>query len=299
MSFLDMINIGISLTVAAIPEGLPTVVTIVLTIGAKEMAKNSALVRKLSSVETLGSTTVICPDTTGTLTQNKMQVLSIFAGGKYYSVSGEGYEPQGSFYDESKNKIEPREDKSLFKLLEVSALCSDSQIVEEDGVHTIIGTPTEGAVVVAATKAGLDKGEMLKNGIQIIHTFAFDSTRKLMSVVVKTADEKYYVMVKGAPDVIAKRSKSIVINEKIEELNSTTHHHIDEAIEKFASGALRTLAIAYKPLEKDKLDLAQESYEDGFVFLGLHGIIDPPRQEVIPAIEECHSAGIRIVILMR
>jgi len=297
MSFLDMINIGISLTVAAIPEGLPTVVTIVLTIGAKEMAKNNALVRKLSSVETLGSTTVICSDKTGTLTQNKMQVLSIFSAGEYFHVSGEGYEPKGSFTDDLKNEIDPKENKNLHRLLEISAICNESQIAQEDGVHTIIGTPTEGAVAVAASKAGLDKDEMLKNGMEIIHTFAFDSERKLMSVVVKTTDEKYYVMVKGAPDVVAKHSHSIVLGEDVKPLNDETHHHIDEAIERFASQALRTLAIAYKAIGKDELDLGQESYEDDFTFLGLHGIIDPPRQEVIPAIKECHSAGIRIVMI--
>jgi len=297
MSFLDMINIGISLTVAAIPEGLPTVVTIVLTIGAKEMAKNNALVRKLASVETLGSTTVICSDKTGTLTQNKMQVLSIFAGGNYYNVSGKGYEPKGIFSDESENVINPKEKEYLYKLLQISALCNDSQISQEDGVHKIIGTPTEGAVAVTALKAGLDKDEMILAGTKIIHTFAFDSERKLMSVVIKTPEDEYYVVVKGAPDVVAKRSLSIVLNDKVEALNSETHHHIDEAIEKFASQALRTLAIAYKPITKDDLELAQESYEEKFVFLGLHGIIDPPRAEVIPAIKECSSAGIRTVMI--
>ena len=297
MSFLDMINIGISLTVAAIPEGLPTVVTIVLTIGAKEMAKNSALVRKLASVETLGSTTVICSDKTGTLTQNKMQVLSIFAGGEYYSVSGKGYEPKGSFSDATKNVIEPKEKESLSKLLEVSALCNDSLITQENGVHTIIGTPTEGAVAVAASKAGLERESILADGLEILHTFAFDSERKLMSIVVKTADEKYFVMVKGAPDVVAQRSHSIVLNEKVESLNEATHHHIEEAIEKFASQALRTLAIAFKPIGKNELELTQESYENEFIFLGLHGIMDPPREEVIPAIRECASAGIRTVMI--
>jgi len=297
MSFLDMINIGISLTVAAIPEGLPTVVTIVLTIGAKEMAKNNALVRKLASVETLGSTTVICSDKTGTLTQNKMQVLSIYAGGEYYSVSGKGYEPKGSFSDESQNEIDPTKNENLHKLLEISALCNDSQIVQEDGVHSIIGTPTEGAVAVAASKAGLQKEKMIADGVEILHTFAFDSKRKLMSVVAKTADGKYYVMVKGAPDVVAQKSNFIVLGEREEALTDSARHHIDEAIEKFASQALRTLAIAYKEISRDELDLAQESYEDGFVFLGLHGIIDPPRQEVIPAIAECHSAGVRTVMI--
>ena len=297
MSFADMVNIGISLTVAAIPEGLPTVVTIVLTIGAKEMAKNNALVRKLASVETLGSTTVICSDKTGTLTQNKMQVLSIFAAGKYYNISGQGYEPKGLFSDEEGKAIDPKTDSELHRLLEISAICNDAQIVNEEGTHSIIGTPTEGAVAVAAAKAGLDRERMLSSGMKIIHSFPFDSKRKLMSVVVQMEDGNYYVVVKGAPDVIASRSNTILLHSQLHELDKRTHQHIDEAIEKFASRALRTLAVAFKRLESHHLDLTQEEYENGFTFLGVHGIIDPPRPEVIPAVKECHSAGIRTVMI--
>jgi len=297
MSFADMVNIGISLTVAAIPEGLPTVVTIVLTIGAKNMAKNSALVRKLASVETLGSTTVICSDKTGTLTQNKMQVLSIFAAGKYYDISGQGYEPEGVFSDEQGDEIDPKSDEELQRLLEISAICNDAQIVKEDEVHSIIGTPTEGAVAVAAAKAGIDRETLLSSGMKIIHSFPFDSKRKLMSVVIQTEDGGHYVVVKGAPDVIASRSDSIFLHGEKHTLDSAMHQHIDDAIEKFASRALRTLAIAFKPIEAHHLDLTQEEYENGFTFLGVHGIIDPPRPEVIPAVKECHSAGIRTVMI--
>ena len=297
MSFADMVNIGISLTVAAIPEGLPTVVTIVLTIGAKEMAKNNALVRKLASVETLGSTTVICSDKTGTLTQNKMQVLSIFAAGKYYDLSGQGYEPKGVFRDEDDKEIDPKHESELYKLLEISAICNEAQIVKEEDTHSIIGTPTEGAVAVAAAKAGLDRETMLSSGMKIIHSFPFDSKRKLMSVVAQMADGKHYVVVKGAPDVIASRSDTILLHSEQHDLDADMHQHIDEAIEKFASRALRTLAVAFKPIEEHHLDLSQEEYEDGFTFLGVHGIIDPPRPEVIPAVKECHSAGIRTVMI--
>ncbi len=297
MSFTDMVNIGISLTVAAIPEGLPTVVTIVLTIGAKEMAKNNALVRKLASVETLGSTTVICSDKTGTLTQNKMQVLSTFVGGRYYDISGEGYEPEGSFIDEDKNVIDPKNDKELYKLLEISAICNEAQLVKDQGTHSIIGTPTDGAVSVVAAKASIDKEEMLKAGMKIIHSYPFDSKRKLMSVVVEDVDGSFYVALKGAPDVIANKSESIILDNKLQTLDEQAHQHIDEAIERFASKALRTLAIAFKPLQKNQLDLTQEEYESGFTFLGIHGIIDPPRPEVIPAVKECHNAGIRTIMI--
>ncbi len=297
MSFVDMINIGISLTVAAIPEGLPTVVTIVLTLGAKAMAKNSALVRKLASVETLGSTTVICSDKTGTLTQNKMQTLSVFVAGKYYDISGNGYAPKGEFKDENLQVCKVTENEELLKFLQISAICSDAQSIKEKGIYSIIGTPTEGAVSVVAAKAGIEKQKMLQEGFEVIHTFAFDSARKLMSVVIKTPQNKYFVVVKGAPDVVAKRSKFIYLHGKSQPLDAETNKHIDEAIETFATRALRTLAIAFKPITDKHLDLTQEEYENGFTFLGVHGIIDPPRAEVIPAVKECHSAGIRTIMI--
>ena len=297
MVFVDMVGMGISLTVAAIPEGLPTVVTIVLTIGAKEMSKNNALIKKLSSVETLGSTTVICSDKTGTLTQNKMQVLSIYAAGKYYDITGTGYETEGTFYDENKTEVNQKDDEDLYKLLQISAICNDAQIVSQDGTSSIIGTPTEGAVAVVAAKAGISKDAMLENCTQIIHSFAFDSARKIMSLVIKTADDKYFVVVKGAPDVVAQRSEHIYLHGKTSPLDSTTLMHIDEAIDTFASRALRTLAVAFKPLQASHLDLTQEGYEHGFTFLGVHSIIDPPRKEVIPAVKECHSAGIQTIMI--
>jgi len=297
MAFVDMVSMGISLTVAAIPEGLPTVVTIVLTIGAKEMAKNNALIKKLSSVETLGSTTVICSDKTGTLTQNKMQVLSIFAAGKYYDIDGVGYEPMGKFYDDKKQKIDPKNEEDLYKLLQISAICNDAQLVEQDGFANIIGTPTEGAVAVVAAKTGLYKDDMISNGAEIIHAFPFDSARKIMSLVIKTIAGEYFVVVKGAPDVVAERSDNILLHSELHPLDDATQNHIDEAIEKFASRALRTLAIAFKPIDAHHLDLTQEDYESGFTFLGVHGIIDPPRAEVIPAVKECHSAGIRTIMI--
>jgi len=297
MTFIDMINIGISLTVAAIPEGLPTVVTIVLTLGAKAMAKDSALVRKLASVETLGSTTVICSDKTGTLTQNKMQVLSTFVAGKYYDISGRGYEPKGVFKDESAKVCQINDNEELLKFLQISAICSDAQIIKEGTAYSIIGTPTEGALSVAAAKAGIEKQKMLQEGFEMIHTFAFDSARKLMSVVIKTPQEKYFVVVKGAPDVVAQRSDSIYLHGKSHPLDKETMKHIDTAIETFATRALRTLAIAFKPITNKHLDLTQAEYESGFTFLGVHGIIDPPREEVIPAVKECHNAGIRTIMI--
>ena len=297
MDWIEIVNTAISLTVAAIPEGLPTVVTVVLTLGAKRMVHNKALVRKLASVETLGSASVICSDKTGTLTQNKMQVLSIYSGGHYFDVSGEGYDPTGFFTNEAGEKVEPNDIDELRYLLEMSAGCNDALLIEREGVHTIQGMPTEGALAVAAAKADITKQALMDEGAQFIHSFPFDSTRKLMSVVVKTNDGQHYVVAKGAPDVLLQRSDKIYLHKEAVSIDNDTEQHIHEAIENFSSKALRTLAVAYKPIDPDHLQLAQEEYETGFTFLGIHGIMDPPRKEVPAAVEECRSAGIRTIMI--
>jgi len=297
MDWIEIVNTGISLTVAAIPEGLVTVVTIVLTLGAKRMAHNKALARKLASVETLGSSTVICSDKTGTLTQNKMQVLSIYSGGHYFDVTGEGYEPVGGFLDQDGEAVDPHSIDELNYFLRMSAACNDALLVNREGVHGIQGTPTEGALAVAAAKAGITRQGLIEGGTEIIHSFPFDSSRKLMSVVLKAQDGNYYVVAKGAPDIILRRSDKIYLKGGEHGLDGSVEQPIHEAIERFSSQALRTLAIAYKPIEPHHLDLTQEDYEQGFVFLGIHGIMDPPRPEVPLAIDECHSAGIRTIMI--
>jgi Ca2+-transporting ATPase len=297
MDWMEIVNTAISLTVAAIPEGLPTVVTVVLTLGAKRMVHNKALVRKLSSVETLGSASVICSDKTGTLTQNKMQVLSIYSGGHYYDVSGEGYNPSGIFTNEMDEEVNPRDIDELYHLLEMSAGCNDALLVERDGIHTIMGMPTEGALTVVAAKANITKQGLLDDGAEFIHSFPFDSSRKLMSIVVKTDDGQHYVIAKGAPDVLLERSDSIYLHKESVAIDSDTQKHIHQAIEHFSSQALRTLAVAYKAIEPDHLQLTQDEYESGFTFLGIHGIMDPPRKEVPEAIEECRAAGIRTIMI--
>lgn len=301
MGWLDIINTGISLTVAAIPEGLVTVVTIVLTLGAKRMVHNKALTRKLASVETLGSSTVICSDKTGTLTQNKMQVLSIYTAGKYFNVSGQGYNPTGHFTDESANKVDAALHPELSIMLKVSAACNDALLVhnpdKKDNEYSIQGMPTEGALVVAAAKAGITKQQLLDDGAQIISSFPFDSSRKLMSAVVQGLNGKHYVVAKGAPDVILRRSNRIFTHGEAQERSDARDNTISDAIEKFSSQALRTLAIAIKELTPEQLDLSQEEYEKDLTFIGIHGIMDPPKDEVAHAIEECHSAGIRTVMI--
>jgi Ca2+-transporting ATPase len=204
MSFIDMGATGISLAVAAIPEGLPTVVTIVLTLGARQMMRSNALAKHLTAVETLGSTSVICSDKTGTLTQNKMQVKQVWVGGELFYVDGTGYEPTGRFYDADKQATDPHQHGDLMAMLRMSTLCSDTRLIEHKGQYSIHGLPTEGAVVVAAAKANITKQTLLTDH-DIAFSFPFDSTRKMMSVIVYDQNNQAWLYVKGAPDVIMSR----------------------------------------------------------------------------------------------
>ena len=295
MGLTEMVNTGISLAVAAIPEGLPTVVTIVLTLGAKSMMKNKALAKQLASVETLGSTSVICSDKTGTLTQNKMQTVKLWAAGESYNVDGIGYEPRGTFTDNNHHEITPKHHFHLMDMLEMSALCSDTLLYEKDGQYHIQGVPTEGAIVVAAAKVGATKEGLLENN-KLVASFPFDSKRKMMSVIIQDADGDYKLIVKGAPDVILANAKVIEYEDKHLDIVSN-QTIVNDVIEEFGNQALRTLAIAYRPLREDEITLPQEELEQCLILSGIHGIIDPPRPEATLAVKECDSAGVRVVMI--
>lgn len=297
MDLIEMLNIGISLSVAAIPEGLPTVVTIVLTMGSQRMARGNALARQLASVETLGSTSVICSDKTGTLTQNQMQVVALWAADKRWEVTGQGFEPRGEFINGDGNPTTPEEDHDLRDTLMISSICNDASMVKKDGQYSIQGNPTEGALVVAAMKVGITREKMADDGYEVVQRFPFDSTRKMMSVIVKLPNGEYYVVAKGAPDVIL--SRTFILRSHGEELaiSATTRKHVETAITDFGQRALRTLAIAYRRLDPENLSLDAEHHEKDFVLLGIHGIMDPPRPEVVDAISQCWSAGIRTVMI--
>jgi len=297
MDLIEMLNTGISLSVAAIPEGLPTVVTIVLTLGSRRMAEGNALTRQLASVETLGSTSVICSDKTGTLTQNQMQVMALWAAGKRWDVTGQGFDPLGVFLDEKGNERGVDEDEDLRHALMISALCNDATLVETDGVHSVQGNPTEGALVVVAAKAGITREAIAKEGYEVVRRFPFDSTRKMMSVIVKTPDGEHLLIAKGAPDVILGRTVTLRSHGEELPISAETRARVEAAIAEFGERALRTLAIAYRRLDAEDLDLGPERHEAEFVLLGVHGIMDPPRPEVIDAIAECWSAGIRTVMI--
>ena len=286
---------GVSLAVAAIPEGLPAIVTVALSLGVQRMIKKKAIVRKLPAVETLGCASVICSDKTGTMTQNKMTVTHLWSGGKRWLVDGVGYEPQGNFYRDD-NQIEPREDKALQQMLMFGMLCNHAEIKRAENEFIIDGDPTEGALLVAAMKAGYNRDTLLSQ-YQIMKEFPFDSERKMMSIVVKDQHGKQFIVTKGAPDVLAGVCESILWDGKRKFMNREAAGHIQKAIEDLASQALRTIAIGLKELSPNTIILDEKEAEKGLTFIGLQGMIDPPRPEVKEAVKECKEAGIKTVMI--
>lgn len=296
---LDMFMTAVSLAVAAIPEGLPAIVTIVLALGMQRMVKRHAIIKKLHAVETLGSTTVICSDKTGTLTQNEMTVTNIFMNNNFYSVSGEGYKPYGDFFIKG-DKINLEEHPHLNLLLTIGALCNDSKLEqtgsnESENSWRIIGDPTEGALVVAAAKAGLFEKDLLQK-MPRIKEIPFDSDRKRMTTF-HPDNSGYVAYIKGAPDVILNLSTKIFKSGKSLPITDEDKNQILSANHHMATQALRVLALAYKHLDKIPLESELEDVEKDMTFVGLVGMIDPARPEAKEAIMTCKKAGIRPVMI--
>ncbi|WP_312200997.1 cation-translocating P-type ATPase, partial [Anaerospora hongkongensis] len=289
-----MLMTAISLAVAAIPEGLPTVVTIVLALGMQRMAKKNSIMKKLHAVETLGSISVICSDKTGTLTQNQMTVVKAFTLEKMVDVSGEGYDPQGAFLQDGKT-VDLATEQDLALLLKGAALCNDAQLkrVPESGVWHIVGDPTEGALVVAAAKGGCRQSELAARCPRM-GELPFDSTRKMMTTFHQTAAEALS-FTKGAPDVLLRRCTHIVVNGEVHLLTQEEKDRIGAANLEMASHALRVLAVAYRTW--DTIAETPTAAEENLIFIGLLGMIDPPRVEVREAVAVCRSAGIRPIMI--
>ena len=287
---------AVSLAVAAIPEGLPAVVTIVLAIGMQRMVKKNSIVKKLHAVETLGSTTVICSDKTGTLTQNQMTVVRLFADGQLLEVSGEGYSPEGSFSREGK-PLQATAEPGLNLLLQGSALCNDAilQPTEEKG-WKIAGDPTEGALVVVAAKAGYDR-DSINEKFPRVQEIPFDSSRKMMTTFHQMPDGSVRAFVKGAPDILLNRCKHISTRGQITEVNDADRANIAAANSAMAKQALRVLAVAYRDFPAVPANLEPTQIEADLTFLGLLGMIDPPRSEARDAVKICKQAGIRAIMI--
>ncbi|PFA68988.1 ATPase [Bacillus sp. AFS015802] len=287
---------GVSLAVAAIPEGLPAIVTVALSLGVQRMIKKKAIVRKLPAVETLGCASVICSDKTGTLTQNKMTVTHLWSGGRNWTVTGTGYEPDGQFYS-GDQRVTPHSDHSLQQLLTFGMLCNHAELVTREETFFVDGDPTEGALLVAGLKAGLSRESLLKK-FTIVKEFPFDSTRKMMSIIVVDQNGKHFSVTKGAPDVLVGKSESILWEGRLQAKSPETTQKVEEAISEMSSNALRNIAIAYKPIKERAVEaLVEQDIEEGVTFIGLQGMIDPPRPEVKQAVKECRQAGIKTVMI--
>jgi Ca2+-transporting ATPase len=292
---LQMFLFGVALAVAAIPEGLPAVVTVALAIGVQKMAAKNSIVRKLSAVETLGSTTVICSDKTGTLTRNEMTVRKIWLDGKMIDVTGEGYQPKGEF----KYNGAPLINKDLEKLLRMAALCSNARLVRRNDRWEIDGDPTEGALIVAAEKAGFPL-ETLEGKYPRIAEVPFSSERMRMATINREEDT-LNAYVKGAPETIFPLCDRIFLDGKIQPLTAGLREKVLKQNEEMAQQALRTLGFAYRELPEIPKTSAGEyddqKIESALIFMGLIGMIDPPRKEAIEAIKVCKQAGIRPVMI--
>ncbi|MDH5459108.1 MAG: HAD-IC family P-type ATPase, partial [Nitrospinota bacterium] len=283
---LEIFLFGIALAVAVVPEALPAVVTISLAIGVQRMAKRNALMRHLPTVETLGSTSVICSDKTGTLTRDEMTVRKIWIGGRRIDVTGTGYEPKGTFSaGQEQNEIF----HPLTEFLRAAVLASDARLVEVDGDWDIKGDPTEGALVVAAAKAGLNK-ETLDREWPRINEIPFTSERKRMTTL-HEGPNGWIAYSKGAPEIILASCSRQNVGQGQSPLDEEAARIILDAAKEMTTEALRVLAVAYKPTAS--LDGAEKE----MIFLGLAGMIDPPRPEAAEAIETCGAAGIRPVMI--
>ena len=302
IEFFDMFLIGISLAVAAVPEGLPAVVTIVLALGVQRMIKKNVIIRQLPAVETLGATTVICSDKTGTLTQNQMTVKILALPDKTIEVEGEGYQPFGQFYHSSRT-IQPSDDLTISLLLKGAVLCNNAILQQnsDNQQWEIIGDPTEGALVVTSAKAGYQK-KGLENEYPRVKELPFDSDRKRMSTIHRSPEESFIVFVKGAPDKVITQCKYYMENGKQKEFDDSAREKVFEQNKKLAASALRVLALAYRKLndgEENGLNqkLKNEDIENDLIFLGLMAMIDPPRKEAIHSVDTCRKAGIQPIMI--
>ena len=292
---LEMFIWSVSLAVAAVPEALPAVVTGSLAIGVQRMARNNAIVRRLPAVETLGCTTVICSDKTGTLTKNEMTVRKIYANGSVTEVTGVGFEPRGEFLRDG-NPSDPKGETDLELLLKAIALCNDSKLVRSNEGWSIRGDPTEGALLVVAQKGRIDV-EQLRATHSRIGEIPFDSERKRMTVICRGEGKESIAWVKGAPEAILSQSTHIVRDGRVEALSGEEKKAILAVNEGFASEALRVLGGAYRDLREPIEGYTAGNVEKDLIFLGLMGMIDPPRGEVKDAMASCTAAGIRPVMI--
>jgi cation-transporting P-type ATPase F len=298
---VDMFMAAVALAVGAIPEGLPAAVTITLAIGVSRMARRRAIIRKLPAVETLGSTTVICSDKTGTLTENQMTVQRIAVGDEIFSVSGVGYLPEGDILAPSGDALENSSlPPGLTQVLRAGVLCNDSSLYQEEGYWHVSGDPTEGALIVSATKAGL-RHDVVEHAYPRVDTVPFESEHQYMATLHRTrsdgdgVEERRVSYVKGAVERILERCSSQIGSDGSEgDLHAA---EIEKTAAQMAAQGLRVLGFALRRMPAGTGEITHESVDTDLVFLGLQGMIDPPREEALEAIKACHAAGIQVKMI--
>jgi Ca2+-transporting ATPase len=287
---------SVSLAVAAVPEGLPAVVTVALALGVLRMSRRHALVRKLPAVETLGATSVICTDKTGTLTFGEMTVRSLYVAGQNYEVTGDGYGPTGEVRLDGK-PVTGQLPGPLLDLATILLACNNAHVVEENGTWKVIGDPTEGALLVAGVKVG-GNHERIDRELPKQHEFPFDSDRKRSSVVRRLSDGRLRAFVNGAPGGLLKLCTSLLTSDGIRPLTDSDRQHIEAQITVMAKMSLRVLGSAQRdPGSALAAGFTADAVEQDLVFVGLAGMYDPPRPEAKAAVSKCHSAGIRVVMI--
>ncbi len=288
LSLIESLIFAVSVAIAAVPEGLPTTITIALALGATVLARRKAIMKKLSSVETLGAVTTICSDKTGTLTRNEMTVREMyFADRSIYEVSGVGYDPNSGKISYVGGSLPNSNREAILKnILEICALCNEAHLERKKGKYKVLGDPTEGALLVLVQKSKYKFSEKVRE------IFPFDSGRKMMSVLTSRR-----VLVKGSPDHILDQCDSWTDGKEIHRMTPEKRKHLHSHYKRMAENALRVLAFAVRDISQGEKILSDQDAEKGLIFLGLVGMIDPPRMEVRDAVEKCHAAGIRIMVI--
>ena len=289
MPFAQMLLISLALAVATIPVALPTIVTIGLSVGSKKISKQNMIIKKLAATESLGAATIICTDKTGTITKNEMTITKIYFGDGIIDVTGSGYEPNGEFFA-GRKKIGAAGMEILFR---VGYLCNNSKLTRDGSKHAVTGDPTEGSLVVLAHKAGFKSFENL----EFIKEFPFDPERKRMSVLYKDkATKKCYSYVKGACDITLNNCSRLIEKGKLRKMTKNDREKILSVNNSFAKDALRVLGLSYKEIKDPKRCTLRDAETD-LIFVGLVGMIDPPREGVADSIRQCHEAGIKVMII--
>ncbi len=290
---LEMFLAAVALAVAAIPEGLPAIMTITLAIGVQRMAGRNAIIRRLPAVETLGAVTTICSDKTGTLTRNEMTVQTVVTAEREYHVSGVGYIPDGAFHYQEREVVPENDDPVLDQLLRGVALCNESSVYRRNGQWRLEGDPTEGALMVAAIKGGFDRRE-LEGQWPRTDVIPFESSYKFMVTLHHDHEGQGLLVMKGAPErVLAACTKARTADGD----QPLDRDRWDEILDGIASRGQRLLAVAVRETHAEHRDLLFSDVEEGMVLLGVMGIIDPPRDEAITAVQECHSAGVGVKMI--